>query len=300
MITKLAGKTTFADYTSFLIPYFHCKKHNIPLDIIYYSFELGKVDKQARICSFLLDKLHKIRLTADDILGRSNKVITPQQDEAITQVSHIIEELFQNIIFIEEDINPDGIYRQMMEYSRNNGIFVDDNTYIPNNPNKQTIIIIDHIGLTATSKKYPTLKETMDTLSKYAVRFRNRFGYTWVIIQQFNTELTSTHRKAQSENSIAPQRLDFGDSKYTYRDADIVLGLVNPNLYGITSASGYSVSKCGDLLIELYLMKNRYGRANVKIPMLLNPTGSFIEIPKSPTNDQKEQIYKTATSYYLE
>ncbi len=299
MITKLSGKTTFADYTSFLIPYFHCRANNIPLDIIYYSFELGKKDKQAKITSFLLEQLYKIRISADIILGRNERLLTPNEYEKVKEVVKLVDEMFSKIYFIDENINPDGIFKQMMDYIRSIGT-IENKVFIPNNPDRWTIIIIDHIGLVDTSKKHPTLKEAMDTLSKYLVYFRNKFNFTSIVIQQFNTELTSTHRKNQSEASIAPQRLDFADSKYTYRDADIVLGLVNPNLYGLSTASGYTVSKCEDLLIELYLMKNRYGRANIKIPMLLNPTGSFIELEKNTSNEEKEKVYKLAKTFYLE
>ena len=84
-----------------------------------------------------------------------------------------------------------------------------------------------------------------------------------------------THQQltgAKKAAAIIPTRLDFGDSKATFRDAEVVIGLVKPYLFDIEDFWGINTSKVssggmGDYMIAQCLMKNRYGAANTAIKM---------------------------------
>jgi hypothetical protein len=108
-------------------------------------------------------------------------------------------------------------------------------------------------------------------------------GLTEIILQQFSTELTGAYRLKDAKASIAPQRIDFGDSKYTYRDADVVQGLIKPVMFDKKTYNGFDVVKLHTYLVFLFLMKNRYGPDQRVIPMFMNPfAGTFTDLPLEP------------------
>ena len=296
-----AGKTTFTDFLFFFSLYYTCKVQGVPLKIHYYSYEINKKRKRQRLVSYLLYERYKMRISVNDLSGKSRRKFKAAELKAIVEVNDEVKAFMGNIYFHDEPLNPTGVYKELMQFARNNGEFQEeeyiqvtlkeDGTktekpgkrivgYKPNNPSEMVVVITDHVALSEHERGYDT-KRTIDKHSEYGVYFRNRCGYTWVDIQQFNTELTSAYRKQENEHSIAPQRIDFGDSKYTYRNADIVIGLVNPSLYEIERICGYSVKRFFDKLILSYIMKNRDGEASQRIPMMIDPVPcKFIELKR--------------------
>lgn len=287
-----AGKTTFADFAFILELYSYCKEHGKRLIIPYFSFEIAKINKRAKVAAFFVYKKRGIRISSSKILGEDpDDKLTVEELRLIESVSEDVDQFFRDIIFMDEPLNPTGIYKFLFNLMEENGDFQYEE-YTVNNEVKRKIVgyignddviimtMIDHIALAHLERGYE-LKENIDKISEYMVYFRNRCDMSCIIVQQFNTELSSTYRKQQSEYSISPQRLDFGDSKYTYRDADVVLGLVDPALYDVEKVSYYNTADYNDKLRILYIIKNRYGSANIRIPMLIDPVvGLFYELRK--------------------
>jgi len=105
----------------------------------------------------------------------------------------------------------------------------------------------------------------------------------------------SWHRSnKKSVDSIAPQRIDFGDSKATFRDADVVIGLTKPIAMDYEEFKGYSLMPdpagvregwLGQCFIAAYIMKNRYGPGGRLIPLFLDGiTGMVYDLPLQPSN----------------
>jgi len=148
--------------------------------------------------------------------------------------------------------------------------------------NTFTMLIIDHLAKVGPESNL-RLKELMDRLSWYFVILRNRFNCTIVALQQFSVDLQNAKREkalsAQPSRQalmIAPQRLDFGDSKTTYRDADVVIGMVKPTGFDIDTYLGYDLSPpdqggLGGFFAAMYLMKNRQGQGDKMFPLFINP-----------------------------
>jgi len=307
-----AGKTTFADFVFVLELYFYCKEKGIKLIIPYFSFEIAKTPKRAKVTSFLVYKRKGYRLSSSKILGEDgDEKLTKEELQMIIDVSEEVDEFFRNIYFIDEPLNPTGMYKLWFELMESLGEFqyeeyIDRVTktkkdklvgYVTNDNSVIVLTVIDHIALAHIERGFET-KQNIDKISEYIVYFRNRCNMSAIVVQQFNTELSSTYRKQQSEHSISPQRLDFGDSKYTYRDADVVMGLVDPALYDVAKIGIYDTGRLNDKLRALYIIKNRYGSANIRIPMLIDPiVGHFYELKKKDiTPSYLEGIYTLANS----
>ena len=304
-----AGKTTFADLYFVFSVYYYCKENGIPFTLLYYSFEISKMAKKAKFAAYVLYKRFGIRIATFKILGKDEgDKLNREELEKIIQVNDEVEQFFKDIMFIDEPTNPTGIYKELFKELNKVGTFhkeeyVDgDNKtrekivgYEYHNPHHFFMCMIDHLAL-ATIERGFSLKENMDKISEYMVYFRNRCNITPVIVQQFNTDLASTHRKNQTEDSIAPSRLDFGDSKYSFRDANVVLSPVDPVIYDISSMDKYKMKYMFDKYRALFVIKNRDGASNVRNHLLLDPiTNNFMELRKTDiTADYLQTVYQTA------
>ncbi len=170
---------------------------------------------------------------------------------------------------IKKNINkdPDGV--PIMRFEK----------YIPKNPKRYWIIIIDHISLLKEERGF-TLKQNIDKMSSYLVGIRNNFGATPVVIQQlaFDSENDERHKSGR----LTPTVRDFGDSKYTTRDANVIMTLFNPAQYQLDKFQGYNVNNLGNSYRNLEILLNRDGEPNINLGLnFIGPCGTFRELPRA-------------------
>lgn len=300
------GKTTLADYMFLFSPYRHkilSAKEGNPIEVHwkYFSFEQGRRAKEASWGSKVMFDQFGLRLPVAYLMGKGKNRISDEHYQLCIKVGDYIEELMDSVDMVDVPLTPTQFKNELYRYGAKHGKWstrplLDANgkprkgktgvplmevyAWTPNNPNAYHIFMMDHIAYGAM--EYPTLKQNIDTISRTMVYFREMTNWTFVVIQQFNTELASIERQKFKKNAIAPQRLDFGDSKYTYQDADVVFGMLNPYSYDIPDFRGYNVSKLEGYAIWAFLMKNRHdGPPAREVPLLMDPvTGMFYEIPE--------------------
>lgn len=319
------GKTTMTDYMFLFTPYDFAKANNIKLYQNYWSFEQGKIAKRTSWASKIMYSQHGLRLPGAYLMGKGKNRMTSEHRELCISVDAYLEELFDSINFMDEPIGPTKFAQYLYKYAMKHGKFVQKPVYndkgehkkdakgnpmyeitgwIPNDPDAIHEFMMDHIAYAFQEK--PTLKQNIDTISKWCVYFRERCGFTFIIIQQFNTELASVERQKFKKNALAPQRVDFGDSRYTYQDADVVFGMLNPRSYDIPEFMGYDVDRMRGYGIWLFLMKNRHdGPANRVSPLFMDPVaGTFEDLPERNADvvamtgfDPLDEIYERATMF---
>lgn len=281
-----AGKTTLSDFMFALSAYQYCKKHKRKLYIIYYSFEVSKQEKKARWVSYYIHKIFNRDIPSDYIMGRIPGMMVSDKDmECIRRAYVVVEQIFEAMIFVEDPQNPTNMLHAMVEgHYESIGTVLRHKSIDPKKKgriyafkpkneeeaNAVTIKICDHLALSGTERGFDT-KQTMDLWSKYDVFLRNLFGTTIVNIQQFNTEMVNLQRTMKKGEVPHPQRIDFGDSRYTFRDADVVMGLLQPFQFEAPTYKGYEVNRLRTYMLMLFLMKNRYGSPNRQLPIFLNP-----------------------------
>jgi hypothetical protein len=302
------GKTTVADFAYLLEQYEYAKAHKKKWHCFYYSFELAKVEKIARWVSYYIATKYNRVYPSNFILGRIHKNVATDEDMQYIRLGYAyVSEMMTHMTIVEDPVHPTKIFLDLKEYYRKNGTMVEEKpvgdkkhgrilSYTPGPGIADAMIevFIDHIGLTHSESGLDT-KGTIDLLSKYAVASRNLFATTWVILQQFSTDMQSWHRSAKkiTDKFIAPQRLDFGDSKYTFRDADVVMGLIAPHQFDLDTYFGYSVDKLQGYMLGLHIMKNRYGTSSVMMPVFMNPLcGVLEELPPSGDAFLMEEYYE--------
>lgn len=299
------GKTTLADFMYIYSLWMDCKKQGIKLYIKYFSFEISAAEKKAKWVCQWVKHIYKIDLSTDYIMGRIPGLhLTNEHLKLVMRAYAVVEEVMKDIVLIDFMLHPTGMLNKLVEeHYEKIGTVIRDTPkegkkkgmirgYKPNDPRAMTLVLTDHVSLINVESGCVTTKQIMDRWSMYGVQLRNIFGTTVVDIQQFSTNMMSAYREQKkSESAIAPQRLDFADSTYLYRDSDLVFGLVKPVQYNLKTFMGYNLGVIGQYFVALYLMKNRYGPADRMFPLFMNPiSGMFYDIPSPTANGADGQL----------
>ena len=309
-----SGKTSFIDDCFVLNPFdWYISKKNktdIKLKIIYRSMERSSTYKYAKwICRrIFLD--HGVSISVNKLLGWTEKMNEDEYNLFLSYQSYM-DQMKDVITVIEGPENPVGIAKELRAHALKNGKIIqkdpDDEyskVYVPNDPNEITIVIIDHIGLLKTTKDQPSKKEAIDKMSNELQYARDFFGYTPVVVSQFNRSISNPMRLKAGD--VEPQLEDFSDSSSTQNDADVVLALFDPVRYKVEDTSGYDLNKLkdeygGKYFRSLRLLKNSYGEDDVRIGLgFLGMLGIFKELPRKRdiTDSDYESIINK--SYFLQ
>lgn len=326
-----AGKTTLADFMYVLSAWASAKQRGVNIKIFYCSFEISRLLKEARWCSYYISLRYNVELPSDYILGSINGVYLTDDHMAMVQEAYrMVTEIMKDVIFLEDAVHPTAIFEGIIttHFERNGTlertpVTAEDRkkgrkgyvkSYTAFNADDVTLLVVDHMALIG-SELGLDLKGNMDKLSRYFVILRNMFNCTIIAIQQFSADLLAAKRERSNNSSgnkqasmIAPQRLDFGDSKTTYRDADVVFGMVKPSEFEIAQYQGYDLSApkdggLGGYFLILYLMKNRYGPSDKKFALFINyVAGICYDLPQEfdkiqPWYDKALQLDQLCLQY---
>lgn len=168
------------------------------------------------------------------------------------------------ITFVENKENPTGLRNFIGRYSNENGEWIktkykavtgeDENgnplytererrdSWIPNNPNKFTIIITDHLRKLPSERGF-NKKQTVDKFIEYQVEFRNWCGFTFVDIIHLNRSMSDINRLKYNNEYIYPTGDDIKETGNLSEEADYIFTLMNPNdeKYGISKHFGLEI-----------------------------------------------------------
>ena len=285
-----SGKTSFVDDAYVLNPfdwYISQKDPKIKLRIIYRSMERSKTYKLAKWVSRKIFLDQGIIVPVPKLLGWTDKM-TKDEHDLFLMYEDYMEQMNDVITIIDGPENAVGIAKELKAHALENGKIeqVDqyNKIYIPNNENELTIVVIDHIGLLKTTTAQPNKKAAIDKMSDELRYARDFYGYTPVVVSQFNRDISNPIRIKNGD--VEPQLEDFADSSATQNDADVVLALFDPMRYKVEDPSGYDLNKLRDdfgakYFRSLRLIKNSYGEDDIRIGLgFLGQIGMFKELPK--------------------
>ena len=306
------GKSQFTSYTFIYEPLMFCYYTNkdIDLKVLYFPLEETPERILQRFISWLLFTHSKgeIRISPRDLRSTTDavqqEILDILQEEEIQNIINYFEE---HIIFSTET-NPTGIYKFCKQYAEENGTvytkpgkYKDElgtvretqvfDRYVQNNPNEIRLIIIDTINLIDTERGL-SLKQSMDKMSEYLAKYlRNRYHYSPVVIQQQAFE--GEGNDAYKLNKFKPSIANNGDSKYTARDSNIVLGLFSPFKFGLAEYEGYDIRKFKDNIRFLEVLISRDGELGGVCPLLFDgAVSAFKELPRPNEVNELNSIYE--------
>ena len=306
------GKSQFTSYTFIYRPLMFCyfTKSDIDIKILYFPLEETPDRIMQRFISWLLFDFSKgkIRISPRDLRSTTSPVSEEILDIINSEeIQDILKYFEEHIIFPEEAVNPTGIFKYCKNYAEEHGTvytktsqYKDEfgvvqsrqvfDRYEPDNPNEYRLIIIDTINLIDTERGM-TLKQSMDKLSEYCAKYlRNRYNYSPVIIQQqaFDQEGNEAFKIGRVRPSVA----GLGDSKYTSRDSNVVLGLFSPFRFALKEYEGYDISKFKDNIRFLEMIVNRDGEMGGLCPLFFDgAVCQFEELPRPEDKNKLQQVY---------
>lgn len=304
-----SGKTSFIDDAFVLNPfdwYISQKDPKLKLRIIYRSMERSRTYKLAKWISRRIFLDHGLIIPVGRMLGWNDKMTKDEHDLFLMYEDYMNE--MQNVItIIDGPENPVGIAKELKAHALQNGRIEQldefNKCYSPNNENEITLVIIDHIGLLKLTKDQPTKKQAIDKMSDELRYARDFYGYTPVVVSQFNRDISNPIRIKNGD--VEPQLEDFAESSSTQNDADVVLALFDPMRYKVADPSGYDLNKLKDefgakYFRSLRLIKNSYGEDDLRIGLgFMGQIGMFKELPKR--RDMTDDDYQAVVSktYFL-
>lgn len=285
-----SGKTSFIDDAFVLNPfdwYISQSNPGIKLRIIYRSMERTRVYKMAKWVSRKIFLDHGYIIPVPKLLGWTDKM-TKDEHDIFLMYEDYMEMMDDVITIIDGPENPIGIAKELKAHALKHGKIeqVDEynKRYFPDNEREITLVVLDHIGLLKTTKDQPTKKQAIDKMSDELRYARDFYGYTPVVVSQFNRDISNPIRMKHGD--VEPQLEDFAESSQTQNDADIVLALFDPMRYKVADPSGYDLEKLKDqhgakYFRSLRLIKNSYGSDDIRIGLgFLGDVGMFKELPK--------------------
>jgi len=285
-----SGKTSFIDDAFVLNPfdwYIGQPNPSIKLRIIYRSMERTRVYKLAKWVGRRIFLDHGVVIPVPKLLGWTEKM-THDEHDLFLMYQDYMSQMDEVITIIDGPENPVGVAKELKAHAVKNGRIeqIDEynKRYFPNNEREITIVVIDHIGLLKTTKDQTTKKQAIDKMSDELRYARDFYGYTPVVVSQFNRDISNPIRIKNGD--VEPQLEDFAESSQTQNDADIVLALFDPMRYKVADPSGYNLEKLKDdygakYFRSLRLIKNSYGEDDVRIGLgFMGQIGMFKELPK--------------------
>ena len=305
-----SGKTSFIDDAYVLNPFdWYISKENktnMKLRIIYRSMERSGTYKLAKWISRKIFLEQGIIISVNKLLGWTEKM-THDEHDMFLMYEDYAEKMKDVITIISGPENPVGIAKELKAHALENGKIEQldqyNKVYVPNNENELTLVVIDHIGLLKTTTAQPTKKQAIDKMSDELRYARDFYGYSPVVVSQFNRDISSPMRLKNGD--VEPQLEDFADSSSTQNDADVVLALFDPMRYKVADPSGYDLNKLRDDYGAKYfrsvrLIKNSYGEDDVRIGLgFLGQIGMFKELPRQRDITDSDYDAILNKSYFL-
>ena len=296
-----SGKTQLFSYLFLYtsLDYAFKNPEKVRLKAFYYHLEEDEQTIVLRYMSYLLYNLSskKIRISPSDLESTNEEQVLSEDILRLLETTEYKErlEFFEKCVEFMESTNPSGIWFDLNAYADSHGksVYVEEeytnrdtgeikkrkkfDHYEPDDPDEYVLIITDHVSL-LTQERSMSLRETINKYSEYMVTLRNKFGYTPIAIQQQSTETADL--EAFKANKIRPNTPGLSDSKYTARDCNTMLGIVNPFKFEIPTYLKYNIEKFQDNIRFLEVVIQRGGVAKGIAPLFFDgATCYFNQLP---------------------
>lgn len=312
------GKSQFVSDVFIFEPLMYCYKNrdkDVKLKVLYFPLEETEDRITERFMSWLIYRHTNGRLRISPRDLRSTTAAVPQEALDILELPEIVNMLDyfeEHVVIAEEEGNPTGIYKYCKKYAEENGVIYKRKVeikdefgnskeiekferYEQNDPNEYRLIVIDTVNLIDTERGMNT-KQSIDKLSEYLAKYlRNRYNFSPVVIQQqaFEQEGNDSFKLGRIRPSVA----GLGDSKYTSRDSNVVLGLFSPYRFGLADCEGYDITRLKDHFRLLEVIVNRDGEMGGLCPLFFDGAVSvFNELPRPEKLEELSKVYNYVKS----
>lgn len=275
-----AGKTSFALYAYIYQPLnYHLDDDKFK--IIYFSLEMSSDILLAKLLSTYIFFTYNIEIGVKELLSRKkNYTLSDDLYNIVEKCIPWLKKVESHLTIYDKNTNANTIYAITKSELEKYGTFKEEekrSIYIPNDPDRIILAVVDHVGLLTPKGK--SLKEEIDLTSKYAVSLRNRTGMSWLFIQQANRDQGNIERLKQQRSAFTIN--DAKDSGNIVQDSEIVLAIYNPFRDGLKTYKKYNVGAMDNYFRSIMCLKNRYGESEIEIASQFEgKCNIWLELPK--------------------
>lgn len=308
-------KTQFTDYlyVFYALDYAYAHPEKCSVHILYFSLEERREKIVTRYLSYLLYKIDGIRMSPTDLRSTSAEYPVPEEilDKIDSAEYQKRLEFFERCVQFEFDkTTAKEIVNTCVNYAKSVGTYTSHketigfneteviDSYQNNDPNHYKIMIVDHIGIIDTEPG-DSLKSSIDALSKACLHvLRNKYHYTCEVVQQQTADTEGL--EAIKQKKMVPSTTGLADSKYTQKDADVVLGLFDPSRFGLPQWLGYKIQDVDGTGLRnyvrfMYVLVNRNNEMGGICPLFFDGTVcNFEELPRPDDVDALAKWYNRA------
>lgn len=316
--SEKAGKTFFAVWRYILVPWMAGHRD---IKWTYYSLEVDREQLLARIVSYFVYAKFNIKVPYYRIMGYGDERLNSEEEVLVRQtyaeeIPKLLEYL--DIVCDNTNSNPTGIYKKALNDAAEEGEFKyedyfildanEDNlnegkkikktkisSYIPKDPEKKRMIIIDTLKLMKKERGFDTKANIDKWMEDYAITLRNVCKYTIVNVHHLNRNIVTVERKKYSKNNIQPESGDVMDTSSIAQGSDQLIGIFNPSLYVELDDDhmGYKYLAFNGMYRSVHVIANRFGMMPVNTAVLLDfEAGCFTELPLATDKVALEAIKK--------
>lgn len=277
------------------------KNGNKRAKFILFSMERSK---HLRVAKWVIRKIfldQGIEIQLPKLLGWWDQKMSKDEHDLFLMYRDYISTLLEDYIDIYEGAKtPLEIYHVLKQYYKANGVYekIDEykSIYLPNDEDKMSIPICDHMGLIRTTKDFPTKKMAIDATVGHLQRFRDYESASPCAIMQVNRQMSSLSNAKDGEYEL---NLDMVKESGDVGDAcDIAMSLYNPIKFGQSSKTGYNPvdfidkNTGANYFRSIQIVKSSYGLDDLRVPLAFNGfCGQFKELGRRKELDEGQ--YKT-------
>ena len=252
--------------------------------IIYLSLEMKAEELFLKLLSIYIWETYGKEISYKELLSRKKGYKLSDEDfKIVEECTPWLNRLEEVVTVYDKTLNADKMYAYLISELSKYGSFEETETrkiYVPNNPNRIILVVLDHI-LLLRKNKGRTKKEEIDLASNYLITLRNRCGVSPVVVMQTNRGATSMDRRKEGLSEFKLE--DLKESGTPADDSNVVLAIFNPSREKLASYRGYKVAKgLEDTLRSIICLKNRFGQSDLAIPVsFYGKCGVWKELPKA-------------------
>ena len=259
--------------------------------LVYFSLELSAELLLAKLLCIYLYEEYSIVIPYTKLMSW-REILSDEDYAFVLKGKQWLESINKKLVIYDSHLTSKYFYRQIKGLLEEQGTFEYFNdgenfTYTKNNPNQLILVVVDHLNLTTPVQGH-TKKEEIDTISKYAVYLRNKFGISFVMLMQENRNSSSMDRRKAELTECSSE--DIADSSAPFQDSEICIGVYYPLKFKLKSHRGYPIIVEGNQSFNglrgryrsIQLIKNRQGESEKAIPLnFFGEIGYWKELPKA-------------------
>ena len=265
-----------------------------PIQFVYYSLEMSESLLLAKLlCLYIYEEFGDV-ISYSELMSWQRTL----SDNKYNEVKHArkwLESVIPRLTIFDKSLSAPFFYASLksllLKWGTEEEIENGNSkrtVYFPKDPDQLVFVVCDHLGLSTPTKGH-TKKEEIDTISAYAVTFREKYQVSFFMLMQENRNSADMDRRKAELTECTAE--DIKDSGNVFNDCEVCIGIYNPLRFKLKTHKKYPIIIEGagegqfgglrDRYRAACLLKNRQGEADKIIPLnFFGELGVFRELPK--------------------